>query len=73
MKRITYILLIIIGFSFQNCGIYSFSGGSVGNAKTIQIDYFPNNASFVEPTLSNVFKVTLEDKFLSQTNLSLVK
>ena len=71
MKKIYYIILISISITTQSCGIYSFTGGSVGDAKTIQIAYFPNNASYVEPSLSNVFKTTLEDKFLSQTNLSL--
>lgn len=73
MKKIIYISMILFSFTLQNCGIYSFSGGSVGDAKTIEIDYFPNNASYVEPSLSNVFTLALQDKFLQQTNLSLVK
>lgn len=56
----------------QSCGIYSFSGGDVGNAKTIQVPYFPNNANLVEPSLSQKFTLALQDKFLQQTNLSLV-
>jgi len=72
MKYLKIISLLVILITFQNCGIYSFSGGSVGDAKTIQIDHFPNNASYVEPSLSSVFKRVLEDKFLGQTNLSLV-
>ena len=72
MKKVQIILiLILISFSLQNCGIYSFTGGSVGNAKTINIPFFPNNAPFVEPTLSQEFQIALQDKFLQQTNLSL--
>ncbi|HIE44812.1 MAG TPA: hypothetical protein EYP87_01245, partial [Flavobacteriaceae bacterium] len=71
MKKI--ILFILIAYTFQSCGIYSFTGGSVGDAKTINIAFFPNNASFVEPSLSQEFQIALQDKFLQQTNLSLVK
>ncbi|HIP36509.1 MAG TPA: hypothetical protein EYG85_06610 [Crocinitomix sp.] len=71
MKKI--ILFILIAYTFQSCGIYSFTGGSAGDAKTINIPFFPNNASFVEPSLSQEFQIALQDKFLQQTNLSLVK
>ncbi len=73
MKKLLYIVFILGALTLQNCGIYSFTGGSVGDAKTIQINYFLNNASYVEPSLSNVFTRALEDKFLQQTNLNLVK
>ena len=56
-----------------SCGIYSFTGGDVGNAKTIQIDYINNNAPLVEPTLSQSFTTALQDYFITQTSLSLVK
>ena len=73
MKRFYYILLLIVLITFQGCGIYSFTGGNTGDAKTIQIDYFPNNATLVEPSLSQQFTVELQDLFLRQTNLNLVK
>ena len=58
----------------QSCGIYSFGGVTLDNrVKTVQIDYFPNNTPLIEPTLSQVFTITLQDLFVSQTNLSLVK
>jgi len=54
-------------------GGYSFTGADIAaNIKTVQINYFPNQASLVQPNLSNVFTETLKDKFLSQTNLELV-
>jgi len=72
MKLQTYILLIIATLALTSCGIYSFTGAKI-DAKTIQIDYFPNNASLVEPTLSQKFTVALQDLFLQQSNLNLVK
>jgi hypothetical protein len=68
---------IFFGSSFllvlASCGVYSFTGGDTGAAKTITINYFPNNASLVEPGLSQRFTQDLLDLFLTQTNLSLVK
>ena len=55
-----------------SCGIYSFTGASYGTAKTVSIDYFPNNAPIVVPTLSNTFVEALKDKFIKQTPMKLV-
>lgn len=74
MKKIYRILLLILTITIQSCGIYSFGGVNLSNGeKTVQIDYFPNNAVLVEPTLSTVFTQTLQDLFLQQTNLEMVK
>jgi len=70
-KAYSILTLFFIIISIQSCGIYSFTGGSVGDAKTINIPFFPNNAAFVEPSLSQQFQTALQDKFLQQTNLSL--
>ena len=54
------------------CGIYSFTGASItSDAETVSIGYFQNNASMVQPTLSNNMTESLKDQFISQTNLSL--
>lgn len=57
---------------FLGCGVYSFTGGSTGDAKTIQVDFFPNNAPLVEPTASQKFTQDLQDLFVRQTSLNLV-
>lgn len=55
------------------CGVYSFTGASIPpGAKTISIDYFPNNALLVQPTLSQRFTDALRDKFTGETSLNLV-
>lgn len=71
MKKYIYIITILTLFAIQSCGIYSFTGGSTGDAETIQIDFFPNNARLVEPSLSQKFTLELQDLFLRQTNLKL--
>ncbi|MBN3035411.1 MAG: LptE family protein [Bacteroidales bacterium] len=49
---------------------YSFTGASIPpEAKTIQINYFQNTASLVEPSLSQILTDALKDKFTSETSL----
>lgn len=72
MRLKIYILLIITSLSLTSCGVYSLSGAKI-DAKTIQIDYFPNNSALVEPSLSQKFTLALQDLFLQQSSLSLVK
>jgi len=64
------ILLWIAG----GCSVkYSFTGASISpDTKTIHIKYFPNQASLIEPTLSQRLTDALRDRFTSQTSLTLV-
>jgi len=74
MKKFSLFLLFLLTILLQGCGVYSFTGTNLHpDVKTIQIDFFPNNAVLVEPTLSTVFTVRLQDLFLQQTNLEMVK
>jgi hypothetical protein len=74
---ITYkelILVVWLLFLFTGCSVnYSFTGASISpEVKSINIKYFPNNASLVEPTLSQKLTDGLRDKFTSETSLVLV-
>lgn len=74
-RKIEYIIILsLIIAVFSACrGGYSFTGADIAaSIKTIEINYFPNNASMVQPKLSNMLTESLKDKFLSQTNLELV-
>ena len=74
IKRILFISFFTISsFFLVGCGVYSFTGGSTGDAKTLQVDFFPNQASLIEPILSQRFTQDLQDLFLRQTNLTLTK
>lgn len=42
------------------------------DVKTVSVQYFPNNASIVEPTISQKFTEKLKNKFVTETNLGLV-
>ncbi len=71
MKKLLYIASLIISTTLiVSCGVYSFTGGDTGKAKTIQIDFFRNNAPLIEPTLSQIFTTGLQDLFARQTNLT---
>ncbi|MFN0728913.1 LptE family protein [Polaribacter gochangensis] len=73
MKKLFYIATFFISLILiTSCGAYSFTGGDTGKAKTLQIDFFRNNAPLVEPSLSQKFTQDFQDLFLRQTNLSLV-
>ncbi|WP_296635182.1 LptE family protein [Polaribacter sp.] len=69
MKKI--IVSLVIFTTLIGCGAYSFTGGNTGDAKTIQIDFFPNQAPLVEPVLTQRFTNDLQDLFTRQTNLTL--
>jgi hypothetical protein len=68
--------ILLAGFFllFSSCRVnYSFTGASISpNVKTITIQYFPNQAPLVVPTLSRSLTDALRDYFTSQTNLVLV-
>ena len=54
----------------MGCGVYSFTGASIpAEAKTVSIQYFPNNANLVNPLLSDMITNTLRDYFMNQTSL----
>ena len=62
-----------MAFLFQACGIYSFTGASIPpQAKTISVQYFPNNSPTVVPMLSQLFTESLKEKFSNQTSLDLI-
>jgi hypothetical protein len=71
MKKTVLGFVSLSLFFALGCGVYSFTGGSTGDAQTIQIDFFTNTAPLVEPTLSQSFTLALQDLFLRQTNLKL--
>ncbi|MFH1320962.1 MAG: LptE family protein [Bacteroidota bacterium] len=69
------IFIILTVFLLNACKInYSFTGASISQeVKTVSIQYFPNNAPLVQPTLSQALTEALKDKFLSETNLTLLE
>lgn len=72
MKTLKYICILFCTTTILiGCGVYGFTGGNTGDAETIQIDFFPNQAPLVEPVLTQRFTNDLQDLFTRQTNLTL--
>lgn len=71
MRKLLALLFLLLILVFQSCGIYSFSGADVGNARTFQVNYFQNAAPIVEPGIDRTFTLQLQDLIQSQTNLNL--
>lgn len=65
------LLLLGICLLVFSCKYYNFTGGSTGNAKTFQVNFFQNRAPIVEPGMDRDFTTYLQDLINSQTNLSL--
>lgn len=66
------IFAMVIGSS--SCVSYSFTGASIPpDAKTISVQYFDNNADFVNPTLSESITTAIKDRFTNQTSLVLLR
>ncbi len=72
-RNLFFVIAFIVFTTFNSCKFYSFTGGSTGDAKTIQVDFFPNQAPLIEPTLSQRFTQDMQDLFTRQTNLELVR
>jgi len=73
MKKIYPFLFLIILFSINSCNVYNFTGTGKIDAKTFQVNFFPNNAELVQPGIDRTFTLTLQDLIQNQTNLNLVK
>lgn len=73
-KRILHIAFLFLSIVLLNsCISYSFTGASIPvSARTISIEYFENNADFINPTLSETLTQALRDRFSSQSNLTLI-
>ncbi len=71
MKIKHIIATITITLVLQACGIYSFTGGDTGDAKSFQVNFFQNNAPIVEPGIDRNFTLALQDLIQNQTNLEL--
>lgn len=73
MKKINLLFYCLL-FVLSGCtGGYSFTGASIApDVKTISVQTFPNNASLVQPQLSQLLSDGIRDRFRTQTSLKLV-
>ncbi len=71
-----FLKIVLINFVMflQSCGPYSFTGADINysTTKTVQVNYFQNNAPIVEPGIARDFTQKLQNLLLNQTSLDLV-
>ena len=66
------VFIAIAALAFASCkGGYSFTGGNVGDAKSVYVGFFDNNAQIVNPEMSQVVTEAIKDIFVQQTSLEL--
>ena len=74
MRRLRLHIVLLLALVCQGCGFYSFTGASIpAEAKTVSVQYFPNQAQLINPTLSNDFTTALRDAMMNQTSLDMVE
>lgn len=73
-KFFSILCSLVLVATLQGCGAYSFTGADINynTTKTVQVNYFQNNAPIVEPGIARNFTQKLQDLLLNQTNLDLV-
>ena len=69
-----WVLALLAVVAFMGCRLsVSLTGGNVDpRAKTVYIQTFRNNATLVNPTLSNEFTSALKDRVQGQTPLTII-
>lgn len=68
MSQLKSLFLLIVCAGFLN-SCYSFTGSSLTDEKTVQINEFPNNSALVNPTLSQQFSTDIQNRFVQRTTL----
>jgi len=73
-RNLKVLLGVLLFMTINSCGFgYSLSGVSIPeNIKTYQVDFFQNQAAFVEPGIERTFTLNLQDLILNQSSLDLV-
>jgi hypothetical protein len=73
MKNIYSFIAIICLLTLNSCSVYNFTGTGKIDAKTFQVNFFPNYSELIEPGIDRTFTLALQDLIRNQTNLNFVK
>jgi hypothetical protein len=71
--RLSFVITSLALLLVSCKGGYSFTGGNVGDAKTLNVGFFLNNAQIVNPEASAWVTEGVKDIFLQQTPLLLTQ
>jgi hypothetical protein len=68
------LILAVVIMLAAGCRVnYSFTGGDVGNARTVSVELFEARSALATPQSAQVFTETLRDLLLAQTPLKLAR
>jgi hypothetical protein len=68
------LILVVVIMLAAGCRVnYSFTGGDVGNARTVSVELFEARSPLATPQSAQVFTETLRDLLLAQTPLKLAR
>ena len=71
--RFSHLIIAALLLAAVGCTV-TFSGASVTpEMKTVSVQYFPNNAPLVQPTLSQTLTEALKERLIGETSLNLVE
>jgi hypothetical protein len=73
MKRILLVLVLFATVALYSGCAFSLNGASTVGLKTVNVEFFENNALFVVNNLSQQFTEALKSRIRSQTALSIVR
>ena len=69
-----YLYITAFTSLIYSCSVYTFTGAEIHpDAKTISVAYFQNQATLVQPILSQKLTDALQDQFIQQTSLNLTQ
>lgn len=74
LHKISVAAVFLGAVVLAGCGSYSFTGADIdyNTTRTVQVNYFQNNAPLVEPGIARKFTQDLQDLLMNQTSLDLV-
>lgn len=74
MRRVLFVLPVLLMFFMAACGIYKFNDTSIApDVHTVSVYTIENKAMKVNPTLSNTLTVALQDQYRKLTKLEMVE
>lgn len=71
--QILYLFIAITLLAGYGCKISLSGASTTPEMKTVSVQYFPNNAALVQPTLSQSLTEALKERLIAETNMSLVE
>ena len=73
-NMLKYLYITAFTSLIYSCSVYTFTGADIHpDAKTISVAYFQNQATLVQPILSQKLTDALQDQFIQQTSLNLTQ